>query len=255
MNHIVALSGGKDSCATAFKLKELHPEYDPYYVCTPTGSELPEMKEHWANLECMLGKKLTNVTDLTMRDLIRKHNMLPNWRARFCTVTIKIHRFQKWLTEHTPATVYIGLRADEEDREGGIYDSIPNVEVRFPLRELGMEKKDVIAYCQGLGIKIPQRTDCYQCFFQTMSEWWRLWKDYPELFEEAVQDEVYVSAVRGKKCTFRNEHKDKWATSLADLRAEFESGKIPKNYRGIPANQTIFDMEEERDGMCSFCAR
>jgi len=113
MNHIVALSGGKDSCAVAFKLKELHPEYDPYYVCTPTGSELPEMKEHWAKLECMLGKP----------------------------------------------------------------------------------------------------------------------------------------------CTFRNEHKDKWATSLADLRAEFVSGKIPKNYRGIPANQTSFDMEDERDGMCSFCAR
>lgn len=255
LKHIVAISGGKDSVATALTLKEHNPEIDYTYVITPTGDELPDMNAHWERLECLLGKPFVRVTDLTLRDLIREHKMLPNWRSRFCTRILKIQRFQKWLTEHTPAIIYIGLRADEEDRGGGNYDGIQGVEVSYPLRDAGWNKADVLNYIRSLGINIPPRTDCARCFFQTMSEWWKLWKDYPDIFEDAVQDEIYVSEVRGKVCTYRNEKKDKWATSLADLRAEFEGGKVPKNKKGIPANQMSFDLMDERDTMCSFCAR
>ena len=49
VQHIVALSGGKDSTALALRLAELEPrEY--VYVCTPTGDELPEMFAHWRKL-------------------------------------------------------------------------------------------------------------------------------------------------------------------------------------------------------------
>jgi tRNA(Ile)-lysidine synthase TilS/MesJ len=43
MNHIVALSGGKDSVAMALRLVEVEPR-DYLYVCTPTGNELHPMK-------------------------------------------------------------------------------------------------------------------------------------------------------------------------------------------------------------------
>jgi hypothetical protein len=47
--HVLALSGGHDSTALAFLLKDREPR--PYnYVCTPTGDELPEMFAHWRNL-------------------------------------------------------------------------------------------------------------------------------------------------------------------------------------------------------------
>ncbi len=55
--HIVGLSGGKDSTCLAVWLAENEPR--PYtYVCTPTQDELPEMVEHWQNLERLLGKPL-----------------------------------------------------------------------------------------------------------------------------------------------------------------------------------------------------
>lgn len=42
--HVVALSGGKDSTAMALRLRELNPDIDYTYSCTPTGNELPEME-------------------------------------------------------------------------------------------------------------------------------------------------------------------------------------------------------------------
>lgn len=53
--HVVALSGGKDSTAMALRLRELNPDVDYVYVCTPTGNELPEMWEHWRKLGQLLG--------------------------------------------------------------------------------------------------------------------------------------------------------------------------------------------------------
>ena len=53
ISHIVGLSGGKDSTALAIRLKELNPDANYLYVCTPTGDELPEMETHWNNLECI----------------------------------------------------------------------------------------------------------------------------------------------------------------------------------------------------------
>ena len=43
MEHIVALSGGKDSTALALHLRTIEPDTDFTYACTPTGDELPDM--------------------------------------------------------------------------------------------------------------------------------------------------------------------------------------------------------------------
>jgi predicted PP-loop superfamily ATPase len=77
MNHVVALSGGWDSTAMALRLAEVEPR--PYvYLITPTGDELPDMLEHWAHLECLLGAQLTRVTDETLNGLIGHYRALPN---------------------------------------------------------------------------------------------------------------------------------------------------------------------------------
>lgn len=44
--HVVALSGGHDSTAMAFLLREQNPDTPYNYVCTPTGNELPTMFDH-----------------------------------------------------------------------------------------------------------------------------------------------------------------------------------------------------------------
>ena len=256
MTHVLALSGGKDSTALALAMKEREPDVSMTYVYTPTGDELPDMVEHWQNLECLLGSSVVNVSDgFTLRELVRDSHMLPNFRARYCTRIIKIQRFEYWLNANLPAVVYIGLRADEEDREGGRFDCIDGCSVRFPLREWGWGITEVRGYLANRGVQIPRRTDCARCFYQTLSEWWTLWRDHPDIWADAVEDERVVSEARDKRHTYRSAQRDTWPAALADLGAEFASGKVPKNRHGIPANQLDLGMDVDRSAMCSWCAR
>ena len=220
MIHVVPMSGGKDSTATALWLNEHEPR-DYQYICTPTGNELPDWYDHMRALSATLGKSIVPVIGGTLKGIIAQEQMIPNWRARFCTRMLKLDPFAAWLMRHTPAVIYVGLRADEAEREGGDYRRVPDVVVRFPLRELGWGESDVYAFLDQRGQRIPERTDCAWCFFQTLGEWWVLWSEYLPLYMEAEQIEIE----RGH--TFRSPQRDSWPTSLRDLRLAFESGRVP----------------------------
>ena len=242
--HVIALSGGGDSSCMALRLKELEPR--PYnYLCTPTGDELPEMFAHWRRLGELLGKRVMPVMETSLKQVIDQQKALPNFRMRFCTRIIKIEPYRRWLKEQTaigPVVSYVGLRADEEGRAGGAYADIEGVEMRFPLREWGMDEAAVDGWLEQRGIHIPERTDCARCYHQQIGEWWRLWHDYPELFLDAEADEERIGA------TYRTPGRDTWPTALKDLRAEFEKGRVP-TFRKDPRVRDLF-----RSGACRVCS-
>ena len=223
--HIVALSGGHDSTAMSFLLKEREPR-DYNYLCTPTGDELPEMFEFWRWLgsDNALGKKLIPIMNGTLKSVIADQGTLPNFRMRFCTRILKIEPYRKFLKELAaggPVVSYVGLRADEPGRAGGAYDDIEGVEMRFPLREWGMGEDEVQSTLAERGIECPERTDCARCYHQRIGEWWMLWKHHNDLFEDAVADEKRYGA------TYRTPGRDSWPTSLDELAADFEMGAKP----------------------------
>lgn len=243
MNHIVALSGGKDSVSMAVELASREPrDYD--YICTPTGNELPEMIEHWRGLGKVLRKPIKPITSgRSLGGLVRLQNALPNHRMRWCTRMLKIEPFESYIVQHTPCVVYVGIRADEVDRPGVDYDSLglplfgETVSRRYPLVEWGWGLGDVLASLQSRGISIPARTDCANCFFQTLYEWYLLWRDHSDLYAEGEGWEALTGH------TLRSDQRDTWPASLAALRQRFESGDIPKQ-RNVKRSQ-----------MCSVCAR
>lgn len=220
MIHVVPLSGGKDSTATALWLNANEPR-DYAYVCTPTGNELPDWYDHMRHLSEMLGKTIQPVMGGTLKGIIAQEQMIPNWRARFCTRMLKLDPFAGWLMQRTPATIYVGLRADEAEREGGDYRKVPDVTTRFPLRELGWGEADVLAFLDQRNVSIPERTDCAWCFFQTLGEWWVLWREHPGLYVEAEA----IEQERGH--TFRSPQRDSWPAPLKELREQFETGRVP----------------------------
>lgn len=224
LKHVVALSGGKDSTAMALRLVELDPK--PYlFVCTPTGDELPDMFEHWKMLSCKLavnGSKFVPLVAGTLDSLIEGYNALPNWRQRWCTRQLKIEPFQKFLLSNLPCVSYVGLRHDE-NRLGVDYNVLEGVEHKYPLREWGWGLSDVLGYLKDQGITIPERTDCARCFFQTLGEWWKLWKDHPNVYADAEAQEVSTGH------TFRSPSRDSWPAELKELRVRFEGGQTPKN--------------------------
>lgn len=108
MNHVVALSGGKDSTAMALRLHELNPDIPYQYVITPTGNELPPMIDHWNHLAVLLGTKLTVVSSgFSLTGLIEKQLAIPNHRARWCTRILKIEPYQKYLLSNLPCITYV----------------------------------------------------------------------------------------------------------------------------------------------------
>jgi 3'-phosphoadenosine 5'-phosphosulfate sulfotransferase (PAPS reductase)/FAD synthetase len=227
--HVVALSGGADSTALALRLREVMPAAAFNFVCTPTGDELPEMFDHWKRLGELLGSPLLPIMHrVGLNGLIAEQKALPNNRMRYCTRILKIEPYRKWLKEraqHGPVVSYVGLRADEEGRAGGAYDDIDGVTMRFPLREWGWGRGDVLSYLEQRGVSIPERTDCARCYHQRLGEWWRLWRDYPELYASAEGQEKETGH------TFRNPSRDKWPAALRDLRGRFDAGHIPPNTR------------------------
>lgn len=255
LRHIVALSGGKDSTAMALRLAEIEPR-DYVYVCTPTGNEMPEMIAHWRRLSDLLGKPILPVTSgKSLQGQIRRYAMLPNHGARWCTRELKLEPYYRWLAEQKPCVSYVGLRADEDGRPGMILPEPDGVTMRFPMREWGWHLADVLAYLEQRNVKVPARTDCAACYHQTLGEWWRLWKIHPELYAEAEALEAWVSEQRGRPYTFRNPSRDTWPAGLANLRRQFEAGRVPP---GTVTQEDIFlggiRRPTMRAGACRVCA-
>lgn len=212
MNHIVGLSGGKDSTAMALRLAEVEPR-DYTYICTPTGHELPEMEAHWEKLERILGKPLVRITNHTLEWWIREFKALPNWRQRWCTRLLKIEPTIAYIQSHQPAILYVGLRADEEFREG-IYSE--EVQCDFPLRRFGWGIKQVWEYLRSVDMSIPDRTDCGECFFQRIDEWRSFYFNHKPLYERAAEYEDLT------RHTFRGPNRDSYPAGLRELAAVFD---------------------------------
>ena len=239
--HIVGLSGGKDSTATALRLKELYPNRKYLYVCTPTGDELPEMEIHWNRLESILEQpiiRLHHPDYHTIYDLIEEFWMLPNFRARWCTRILKIEAIQHFYNQVKPAVCYIGLRADEQSRNGfQLLD--PYINQSYPLRDWGWGINDVWQYLVKKKIKIHRRTDCGMCFFQRIDEWYSLWEQYPKRYEKYENLEFLI----GHSFMAPGKHKI-WPNWLFPLRLEFEKGRMPmavKKVKGQQAQKTLFN--------------
>lgn len=245
MKHVVGLSGGKDSTCLALALAEKEPRvYE--YIFTPTGDELPELYAHLERLEGLLDKKITRIIcGKTLDDIIEEQGMLPNFRARFCTRILKIEPTIEYMAALPPGSVmYVGLRADEEEREG-IYGD--DVKCDFPFRRWGWGLKAVRNYLLENDVIVPARTDCGKCYHQRIREWRNLWRDYPERFAAAAAMEERMGH------TFRSPGRDTWPVKLVEMGKEFKRGR---KIRGDPTGDAGDSSREARDlsERCRVCS-
>ena len=210
----------------ALRLAEVEPR-NYTYLYTPTKNEPDAMVEHWSRLGDLLGSPLVAVSQMSLAGLIYRQRALPNWRQRWCTRMLKIEPYAAWLLSQ-PQTVkisYVGIRADEPEREGGDYSDVPGVRMRFPMREWGWELVHVINYLAEKKVAIPKRTDCKLCFYQRLIEWWELWKEDPKGWAEGEALEEFTGH------TFRSPGRDSWPASMKQLRERFEAGDKPRETR------------------------
>lgn len=220
--NILAFSGGKDSTCLALLMAEEQLDFELFF--TPTFDELPECVDHIARIKEMTGRPLVvRTAGFTLAELIESQNALPNSQMRWCTRILKILPCKAYLLENPGSTLLVGLRADEEEREGmwGEFASY-----RYPLREKGWGEQEVWAYLDARGVTVPDRTDCGVCYDQRLGEWWRLWKEHPDRWARGEAMEEATGH------TFRSDTRDTWPASLKDLRERFEKGDVPTRGEG-----------------------
>ena len=194
--HVLGLSGGRDSAALAVYMRQTYPEIDAQYFFTDTGKELPEVYEFLVNLEGFLGKPILRLNPDRDFDFWLKqyNNFLPSPQARWCTRQMKIKPFEDWvktmLDEGDSVYSYVAIRSDEEYREG--YSSKKErLHVKLPLKDDGIDKQGVMEILESAGLGLPKyyewrsRSGCTFCFYQRKIEWVNLMEKHPEAFEEA----------------------------------------------------------------------
>ena len=221
---VVAFSGGKDSTATALLMHERGEDFELLF--TPTGNELPALGAHMAAVVAKVGKRLILPPNRSLAEWIAHFDALPNNRQRWCTRLIKIEPCIAYLKSHPGITLGIGLRSDEETRQG-LYGE--HAAYRYPLREAGMDLAAVLALCERHDLLPGFRTDCAVCPYQRLIEWYALWRDHLDLW---MQGEAWEEQVGH---TFRSPSRDSWPANMKEMRVRFEAGEIPK--RSKPREQ------------------
>lgn len=169
---------------------------------------------------------------------------MPGHAARFCTRMSKLEPYHKYLEGKAPAELLIGLRADEE-RIGNTGVGLPDgIEIRYPLREMGMRRLDVVRICAEHDL-LPRypvymaRGGCTGCFYKRKSEVTAMVHLRPDVMDElqALEEEV-------------QDERDKYAIMFPSI------GMSIRDFRRQPL---LFDVEQvygdalKRDEMSANC--
>ena len=194
--HILSLSGGKDSTALAFFMKENMPEIfeKTELVFCDTECELPETYDYLNKIEVFLNKKITWVRpEKNFEHIMTICGYLPSPIKRWCTIELKTKPFENFIKQKSNGIIYlyIGIRADEMFRaKFGKYKN-KNIKEVYPFVNNGFVKDDIENILKKAGINLPKyyewsnRSGCYFCPFQTKKNWINLYRNHPNLFFKA----------------------------------------------------------------------
>jgi hypothetical protein len=150
MRHLIPISG-KDSCATALVQIARQPDLPYELFFNDVGCELPETYAWLDRVEERLGRPLVRIGK-SLEQIIVREDMLPSPQMRFCTRQGKIRPMEKWIGKD-PATVYFGLRADED--RAGYGEGKANIFPTYPLQELGIDLPMVYAILDKADLRPP----------------------------------------------------------------------------------------------------
>lgn len=259
--HILCLSGGKDSTALAVYLKDKIPNLE--YLFCDTGKELKETYEYLNKIEAILGIEITRLrAEHSFDHYFEKYSgFIPSPQMRWCTKELKIIPFERYCGDDRVFS-YVGIRADE-DREGYVSHK-PNITPRFPFKEDGITKSDVLKILNDSGLGMPDyyewrsRSGCYFCFFQRKIEWIGLKNRHPDLFEKAKSYEKENTPTGGRYTWSPKESLDELALREDQIISDYQKAerrsaeRMPNKPLIDVFHDALEDLDEQGPG-CIIC--
>jgi hypothetical protein len=272
MRHIIPISG-KDSLTTAI-IQTARENHDYEYFFNPTGLELPEVFTWLDMIEKELDITIVRVGK-PLKDIIKKYNyFLPSQQKRYCTRESKIEPMLEWIGK-APATVYYGIRADE-NRVGFNNSTSPNITPVYPLDIMGIDLRGVYLILNKYNLKPPtffweeiyqsvkaklgydpkpilpeyifdmlfswrSRPNCDRCYNQRYYEWVGLLEHHPDRFWEAESWEH-----KGGEETYTWSSNQKSLQEIADESENHKAKRVKAIIKSIKKYEqyNLFDDED-----------
>jgi len=191
----LSFGAGVNSTALLLLLKERGEEFETIFV--DTGVELPETYEYIDYLKLkgfeitILKPKVKGKNGKFYDNLYKycyDHKFLPSIFLRWCTYRFKL--IPIWEYVEKPCMMYIGISYDEKHRTSkkGYYDKkAKGIKPVYPLVEWKITRHDCIRIIKEHGLKIPEKSGCWLCPFQSKKRLLWLRNKHPELFQKIVE--------------------------------------------------------------------
>jgi len=198
-HNYLSFGAGVNSVALYLHLSEMGQDFEAVFV--DHGTDYPETYEYVEYFCSKYPVTVIKPKEGTLYDYCVAHKMVPATWPRWCTRQFKLSPIFKYYK--TPCWQYIGIDAGEAHRAR--ISSEKGVENRYPLIEADINRALCIKLIKRHGLKVPRKSGCFICPFQTIYEWKMLRMEHPELFCKAEQLEAINMEYRkskGKKPLF-----------------------------------------------------
>lgn len=185
------------SCGAASTIAtKLEPESLPTYC--ETGAEHPDNERYFSECESWFGrpiKRLRSGKYLDTWHVWEKHRYLSGINGAKCTVELKV---VPRLVYQRPDDVHVfGYTADSRDvaRADLLRSTYPELTIRTPLIERGLNKESCIEMVRRAGLGVPplyamgfQNNNCIPCVKAQSPAYWALVrKEFPAQFERMAK--------------------------------------------------------------------
>ena len=221
MKNYLSFGGGVNSVALHLLLLDQGAEFESVFV--NHGTDWPETYQYVAGFQWWL--KANGHRPITiLRPNVQGHtilfeyyaarNKIPSIMKRDCTDKFKLRPIYSYVNK--PCFMMLGIDSGESHR--AVLNSKKQVENRFPLIEADINRNGCVKIIASHGLPIPQKSGCFICMFQKISQWKQLRMTHPDLFckAEILERNVMAARVLEGKAPFTICNNKKTLRSMVD---------------------------------------
>lgn len=196
-------AGAASAVATKIILSQYPPE-DVAVVYTNPGSEHPDNQRFITDCESWFDHEVTQISSEKYADtwdVFRKRRYIVGVAGALCTVELKKKLRQEF--QRFDDIQVFGYTADTKDAARAVRfrEQNPEVDLRTPLIQRDLYKRDCLALIDRAGIQLPamyqlgyKNNNCIGCPHGGLGYWNKIRRDFPDVFTRMAEMEREVGA-------------------------------------------------------------